>query len=254
MTDRLSDDVAANRADWDRKSDEYQAAHAEQLAANPMAWGVWSIPEEKLHVLGDVASKDVLEFGCGAAQWSIALTKLGARCVGLDNSARQLEHARNNQRSAGVEFPLVHASADSAPLPDASFDIVFCDYGAMTFCDPLHTVPEAARLLRPGGLLAFSVESPVHFICWDNDVDRVGTALKANYFEQRRDDDGSTVVFSLPYGEWIALFRSNGFQIESLIELRAPKGATTTYKDFVTHDWASRWPAEQIWRVRLQRA
>ncbi|HTD37568.1 MAG TPA: class I SAM-dependent methyltransferase, partial [Candidatus Limnocylindrales bacterium] len=97
---------------------------------------MWSIPESELNVLGDVRGKDVLELGCGAAQWSIALAGLGARCVGLDNSARQLEHARRAMAAAGVDFPLVHASVENVPLPDASFDVVFCDHGAMTFADP----------------------------------------------------------------------------------------------------------------------
>ncbi|MGB6739564.1 MAG: class I SAM-dependent methyltransferase [Candidatus Cybelea sp.] len=215
-----------------------------------MAWGVWSIPEADLQILGDVAGKDVLEFGCGGAQWSIALTKLGARCVGLDNSERQLEYARANQRSAGVGFPLVHGSAENVPLPDRSFDIVFCDHGAMSFVDPAHTLPEAARLLRSGGILAFSAETPLHFICWDDDADAVGSTLKQNYFEERSAYDESSVCFSRPYGEWIALFRKSGFEIESLVELRPPEGATTTYSDYVSLDWARCWPAEQIWRVR----
>jgi SAM-dependent methyltransferase len=245
-----SRDSALNRTHWDDKSDEYQSAHGAQLARNPLAWGVWSIPEDDLRVLGDVWAKDVLEFGCGGAQWSIGLAKRGATCVGLDNSQRQLEHARRNQREAGVEFPLVHGPAESVPLPDRSFDIVFCDHGAMSFADPLRTVPEAARLLRSGGLLAFSAETPIHFICWDDASNSVGTALKANYFEERRAGDGSSVCFSLPYGEWIALFRKNGFFIESLIELRPSQGATTSYREFVGFDWAYAWPAEQIWRVR----
>jgi SAM-dependent methyltransferase len=144
----------------------------------------------------------------------------------------------------------VHASGENVPLPDMSFDIVFCDHGAMTFCDPLRTVPEVARLLRPGGLFSFSAGTPLHFICWDETTDRVGTTLKANYFETRHDDDGSSVVFTLPYGEWIALFRDTGFEIESLIELRPPPNAKTTYAKFVTYDWARVWPAEHIWRVR----
>src|SRR6202011_4439836 len=111
-------------------------------------------------VLGEVRGKDVLELGCGAAQWSIALALLGARCVGLDNSERQLAHARRLMSEAGVTFPLVHASAEDVPLPAASFDVVFCDHGAMSFADPERTVPEAARLLRPGGLFAFNAESP----------------------------------------------------------------------------------------------
>ena len=246
----LTEHAAKNRTHWDRQSDKYQAAHGEQLADHPTAWGMWSISEDDLHVLGDVTGKDILEFGCGGAQWSIALAKRGARCVGLDNSERQLEHARANQRAAKVDFQLLHTSAENVPLPDTSFDIVFCDHGAMTFADPFRTVPEAARLLRPGGLFAFSAGTPLHFICWDEEANRSGTTLKANYFEYRRDDDGSSVVFTLPYGEWIALFRDNGFEIESLIELRAPLSAKTTYTDFVTHEWARQWPAEQIWRVR----
>ena len=114
---------------------------------------MWQLPDSELGILGDVAGKDVLELGCGAAQWSILLAGRGARVVGLDNSARQLEHARENMAAAGVDFPLVHAAAEEVPLPDASFDVVFCDHGGMTFGDPYRTVPEAARLLRPGGLL-----------------------------------------------------------------------------------------------------
>ena len=65
-----------------------------------MAWGVWQIPEAELHVLGDVDGRDILELGCGAAQWSIALAQAGARPVGLDLSDRQLEHARRLDRGA----------------------------------------------------------------------------------------------------------------------------------------------------------
>ena len=148
----LTDHAVRNRAMWDNYSEEYQAAHGDDLAASGgYAWGTTQIPESELRVLGDVAGCDILEFGCGAAQWSIALARLGARPVGLDLSERQLQHARRLMAEAGVEFPLVHASAEAVPLLDASFDVVFCDHGAMTFADPYRTVPEVARLLRPGG-------------------------------------------------------------------------------------------------------
>jgi SAM-dependent methyltransferase len=246
----LTEHARKNAARWDRQSDDYEALHSTQLAENSMAWGCWSIPESQLRVLGNVEGKDVLELGCGAARWSIALAKLGARPVGLDVSARQLDHARKNMRDAGLDFPLVHSSAEAVPLSDASFDIVFCDHGAMTFCDPLRTVPEASRLLRQHGLLAFSASTPIFNVCWNESDDRVDDRLHANYFEQRRFEDADTVNFSLPYGEWIALFRSNGFAVEDLIELRPPENAATTYVDFVPLEWARKWPAEQIWRVR----
>ena len=248
--EQLNRDARKNRDYWDQQSDDYEAQHAEQLTREPMAWGCWSAPESQLNVLGNVTGKDVLELGCGAARWGIALAKRGARVVGLDNSERQLEHARRNMREAGVDFPLIHASADAVPLANASFDIVFCDHGAMTFCDPYHTVPEAGRIIRPGGLLAFSAATPILTVCWSESEDRVDDRLHANYFEQRRFEDDSSVNFSLPYGEWIALFRRSGFIIEDLIELRPPDDAQTSYTAYAPIAWARAWPAEQIWRVK----
>lgn len=240
-----------NRASWDAFSDEYQARHGPQLAVSSgLAWGTWQIPEAELQVLGDVAGKDVLELGSGAAQWSIALARAGARPVGLDLSMRQLEHARRLMAEAGVEFQLVHASAEAVPLPDASFDIVFCDHGAMTFADPYRTVPEAARLLRPGGLLAFDHEAPLQTICWPLEAERAGETLALDYFGLHAIDDGEDVSFQLTHGDWIRLFRANGLEVEDLLELRPTAVATSTYRDEQQRDWARRWPAEEIWRLR----
>ena len=172
-----------------------------------MAWGTAQIPESTLRILGEVEGRDILEFGCGAAQWSIALAQHGARPVGLDLSERQLEHARRLMAEAGVSFPLIHGSAEAVPLPDASFDIVFCDHGAMTFADPYRTVPEAARLLRPGGLFAFNHHSPIEVLCWADGADEVGERLVRDYFGLHRIVDDE-IIFQLPYGEWIGLFRS----------------------------------------------
>lgn len=247
----LSDHEAQNRASWNADSDDYQARHGDQLAASTgLAWGVTQIPESELRVLGDVAGKDVLELGCGAAQWSTALARLGARPVGIDLSERQLEHARRLMAEAGVDFPLIHGSAEHVPLPDASFDIVFCDHGAMTFADPYRTVPEAARLLRSGGLFAFSHHTPIESIVWPLDSDKVGDRLVVDYFGMHRLDDGESSTFQLPYGEWIRLFRSNGLVVEDLIEPRPADGATSSYRTEGELAWARRWPAEEIWRVR----
>ena len=83
-----------NRAFWDRHSDEYQATHREHIGRPEPRWGMWQLPESDLQVLGDVRGKDVLELGCGAAEWSRGLAREGARPLGLDNSAARLEHAR----------------------------------------------------------------------------------------------------------------------------------------------------------------
>jgi SAM-dependent methyltransferase len=200
-------------------------------------------------VLGDVSGKDVLELGCGAAQWSIALAGLGARPVGLDLSRRQLEHAREAMAEAGVEFPLLEASAEDVPLDDESFDVVFCDHGAFNFADPARLVPECARLLRPGGLLAFSMLTPLFDVFWDNEREAVGDQPRNNYFEHRGFEDDEGVDFQLPYGEWIRLFRANGLLVDDLIELRPSPDAESSY-DTVELEWARRLPAEHIWKAR----
>ncbi|HEY6649406.1 MAG TPA: class I SAM-dependent methyltransferase [Mycobacterium sp.] len=249
----LTEHEARNRAMWDDYSDEYQAKHGDDLAASGgYAWGTTQIPESELRVLGDVAGREILEFGCGAAQWSIALARLGARPVGLDLSERQLQHARRLMAEAGVEFPLVHASAEAVPLADASFDVVFCDHGAMTFADPYRTVPEVARLLRTGGLFAFSHHSPIETICWPLDAEEVGEQLALDYFGMHRIDVDDEVCFQLPYGEWIRLFRANGFVVEDLIEPQPGPDATSSYRSAASLAWAQRWPAEEIWLLRRE--
>ncbi len=213
---------------------------------------MWQLPESELGIIGEVSGKDVLELGCGAAQWSILLAERGARVVGLDNSARQLEHARRLTAAAGVEFPLVHASADDVPLPDQSFDVVFCDHGAMTFADPYRAVPEVARLLRPGGLLAFSHSTPLAMCCLDEQAETIATRLVRPYFGMHRFAELSDepVEFNLPYGEWIRLFRENHFRVEALTEVRPPEGAKTTYRTDAETEWARSWPMEEIWKCR----
>ncbi|MFM8999668.1 MAG: class I SAM-dependent methyltransferase [Actinomycetota bacterium] len=242
--------VRKNRRYWDGAAAEYQRLHGAQLNdVDRPRWGVWGIPESSVGALGDVAGLDVLEYGCGGAQWSIALARKGARVVGIDLSIEQLRHGVALAERVGTPVPLVTADGERLPFADASFDLVVCDHGAMTFADPEVTVPEVARVLRPGGRLVFNHSSAFHFVCWDDRKDRVGERLARDYFGMRRWDEES-VDFMLPYGEWIRLFRRNGFSVEDLIELRPPANARSTYAFYAPLAWARRFPAESLWVVR----
>jgi SAM-dependent methyltransferase len=246
------DHVRRNRAAWNADADAYQARNAATLAAGGgMAWGVWQIPESRLGILGEVAGRTVLELGCGGARWSVALARAGARAIGLDLSERQLAHARRLVQASGMPVALVQASGEAVPLADASVDVVVCDYGAMTFADPYRTVPEAARVLRPGGLFAFNTSSPLLELCWPDDAERATDRLIRDYFGLHRlASDRGMVSFQLPYGDWVRLFRANGLEILDLVEPRPDPDAVSSYRDDQERAWSRRWPAECIWRLR----
>jgi hypothetical protein len=58
------------------------------------------------------------------------------------------------------------------------------------------------------------------------------------------------VEFHLSHGDWLRLLRRSGFEVEDLIEVRAPDGATTRYR-YVTLEWAHRPP--RVWKARRRR-
>lgn len=170
--------------------------------------------------------------------------------VGLDLSPKRLAQAQREMKRAGVEFPLVEASAESVPLPDDSFDVVFSDWGAMTFANPRRSIPEVERLLRPGGSLVFTNSSPFRSVCHDRRRDRIGKALLYDYYDLGRIAFPDGVEYQLPVGGWIATFRAHGLWVESLLEPRPPSRARSTYLSADEERWAKHWPLEVIWKVR----
>src|SRR3989442_7896529 len=120
----LPDYALVNRETWTKANAEYTDANAERAWSRDITWGMWSVPEEDVHALPDVAGKDVIELGCGTAYFSAYLARLGARVVGVDVTPAQLATARRMQKRFGLDFPLIEANAEDVPLPDASFDLV----------------------------------------------------------------------------------------------------------------------------------
>jgi SAM-dependent methyltransferase len=249
----LPEHVRRNRATWDEWARDYVAAGERGWAQEEPDWGIWGVPESRLGVLpDDLAGKDAIELGCGTAYVSSWLALRGARVVGIDNSEAQLATARRLQREHGLDFPLLHGNAEEVPYPDASFDFAISEYGACLWADPLRWVPEAARLLRPGGRLVFLVNSFLMALCTpeENGVAASDRLLRPAFGMHRIEwpnDPG--VEFHLSHGDWIRLLRRSGFEIEELDEVYPDANATTRYP-FVTLEWARKWACEEVWKAR----
>ncbi len=250
----LPDHVRQNRVVWDQWAVEYAEPGERAWAAPEPTWGLWDVPESVLKMLpGELAGKDAIELGCGTAYVSSWMARRGARVVGIDNSAAQLETASRLQRQHGVSFVLLHGNAESVPYPDASFDFAISEYGASLWADPQRWVAEAARLLRPGGQLVFLTNSFLMSLCSPDEADVAATEqLRRPAFGMYRlqfpGDSG--VEFHLSSGDWIRLLRRSGFDIEDLIDVRAPATGRHERHSFVTREWARQWPSEEVWKVR----
>ena len=209
-----------------------------------------------MHLLPAVAGKDVLEAGCGTAYVSAWIARLGGLPVGLDPTPQQLGSARTFQDEFGIHFPLILGAAETLPFHDASFDFVVSEYGAAIWADPYLWIPEAARVLRPGGELMFLGNAAILMLCVQElqEDDPADAVLKRDYFGMHRFEwpDDDSVEFHLNHGDMIRLLRDNGFEILDLVELRPGAEHDTTYP-FVTNEWARRWPTEEVWKARKLR-
>ena len=247
----MSDSIRRNQAHWTANAPGY-VEPGRRLWSREPSWGIWGIPEAEVSLLPDVAGARTVELGCGTAYVSAWLARRGARPVGVDPTVAQLATARRLQDEFDLRFPLVRAVGEQVPLRDQAFDLVISEYGAAIWADPHLWIPEAARLLRPGGDLVFLGNAPLLMLCVPDEEDvAAGARLLRPQFGMHRFEwpDVPGVEFHLSHGDMIRLLRRSGFEVVDLVELRPGPDATTSYP-FVTVEWARQWPSEEVWVAR----
>lgn len=222
--------LRANRRDWDRSADDYQAEHGEFLRDVGFVWSPEGLDEADVRLLGDVRDRRVLEVGSGAGQCARWLRSQGATAVGLDLSLRQLQHSARIDGGTGMHVPVVCATATRIPLAERSFDLACSAFGALPFIADVEVVmSEVARVLRPGGRWVFAVTHPMRWM-FDDDPTERGMRVTRSYFDHtayvEEDEQGrpSYVEHHHTLGDWVRAVVSAGFVVEDLVEPEWPDG------------------------------
>ena len=247
-----SDHVGRNRSCWNELASGYAEAGRRSWASATPTWGVYEIEDGR--VLDEVAGLDAVELGCGTAYVSawLAASRAPDRWSGSTTRPRSWRRPGSCSRSS------TSTSRSCRPMPSgfrcapAAFDLAVSEYGAAIWCDPYRWIPEAARLLRPGGRLVFLGNSTLLMLCApdEDDVPAATELLRPQRGMHRfewPDDPG--VEFHLSHGDMIRLLRTSGFEVQDLIELYPDAGATTTFA-LTPPSWAARWPIEEVWIAR----
>jgi SAM-dependent methyltransferase len=223
-----SEDRQAARQWWDADAQDYLAEHGDVLGDADFVWGPERLRESEARLLGEVAGRDVLEVGAGAAQCSRWLVAAGARPVALDLSGRMLAEAGRLARETGIEVARVQADAVRLPFADDVFDLACSAYGALPFVgDSAGVMTEVARVLRPGGRWVFSVTHPVRW-CFLDDPGPPGLTAIGSYFDRRpyveQDEHGrpTYVEHHRTLGDRVREIVAAGLQLVDLVEPEWP--------------------------------
>jgi ubiquinone/menaquinone biosynthesis C-methylase UbiE len=114
------------------------------------------IVEPMLARLEGVSRPLILDVGTGTGRFPLAMLsdkRFEGRVWGVDLSIGMLRRARERLESYGERCTLIWEDADVLPFKDETFDAVACMETLEFTPDPLHTLSELMRVLRPGGVL-----------------------------------------------------------------------------------------------------
>jgi SAM-dependent methyltransferase len=140
----------------------------------------------------------VLDAGCGTGEalpWLLDEVEPEGSVVGVDLASAHLDAAR---RHIAPKIRILQANLLDAPLPPASFDVIWCVNTVNHLRDPLLGVKLLASLLRPGGRIALGQSSflPDMYFAWDSRLERLTNDAVRRYYQDRyglREEDLAAV-------------------------------------------------------------
>jgi SAM-dependent methyltransferase len=167
----------AGAPSWARRADTrgiWRKCHRDPSLALHAAELAW---------LRDVAGKRVAVLGSGDNQVVFALAGLRANVTSVDIAEAQIEVAQQRAATLGLTVEFLRADvADLSAIGDATFDVVYTGgHVAVWVCDLKRYYAEAARVLKPDGLLIVSEYHPFRRV-WRRSPDDL--ELGFSYFDR----------------------------------------------------------------------
>ncbi len=123
-----------------------------------------SVAPDLVRFAGVTAGQHVLDVGCGTGVVALSAARNGATVTGADLTPALLEGARYNAGLAGVAIDFQEADVEALPFADASYDVVLSQFGHMFGPRPAVAIAEMLRVLKPGGVIAFSTWPPELYV------------------------------------------------------------------------------------------
>ena len=186
------------RYGWDKAVPYYEASWKKQLAP---------AQERLLEQAALQPGEHVLDIACGTGLVTFPAAEAvgaGGRVLATDISDRMIEHVRTEAGRRDLDHvEAARMDAEDLTVPDASFDAVLCALGLMYVPDPLGSLREMCRALRPGGRAVAAV--------WGR-RDRCGWAGIFPVVDARVETDVCPLFFQLGTGDLLrSLFQQAGF-------------------------------------------
>ncbi len=257
MTMDRPDHLDGNVASWQKQAEWYVEPAERAWRSEEAYWGIFGIPDAGVKMLdADLTGQRCLEIGCGAGYVAAWMARRGGSVVGIDPTPNQLATARRLAGEHELEIDFREGFGESLPFEDESFDFAISEYGAALWADPYLWIPEASRVLKPGGRLRFLTNAAFAIVCMpalesDGPVQERLLRPYFGLYRTRWPDAPGETEFHLTHGDWIALFAANGLVVERLVELQVPENAATRF-DWADADWGRRWPLEEVWMLVKQ--
>jgi 2-polyprenyl-3-methyl-5-hydroxy-6-metoxy-1,4-benzoquinol methylase len=152
------DEVLREEAEFANKS---YAQHAHDLDVNPVMFRKYAEPTELWDwrqmaavLLGDLAGKELLDYGCGMGEEAVYLAKLGARVTAIDISEVGIATLQRRAEYHRLDIRAFEMRCDPTSFPDGSFDRIH-GMGILHHVGIDAALAEVRRLLRPGGIGVF---------------------------------------------------------------------------------------------------